>query len=121
VKRLCAGLAVFLLMPAAAVADGPAVANGPRAGCGGDAYSFAEIVPHGAGEPLVAVPDTLCADLANSGAPRIESLNIYVDRRAQEADQPPSGRQPESSRPRRGGIDKGPSWRPNAPFPIWRQ
>jgi hypothetical protein len=75
VKRLCLGLAGLLLVPAAAVADGQ------TSDCGGEAYSYAEVVPSGRGEPLIAAPNTLCADLAASQSTRIESLNIYLDRR----------------------------------------
>ncbi len=86
-KRFCVGLIAILLTSATARADGAAIADGVRSGCGGDAYSFVDIVPPGAKEPLVAVPDTLCADLASSAATRIESLNIYLDGRSNEADQ----------------------------------
>ena len=92
-KRFCVGLAGLLLFPAAAVADG---ASG---GCGGDAYSFGEVVPpnHGPQEgPIIVVPDTLCADLAGGQTTRIDSLSVYVDRRREGAVQHPKMRSPRS-------------------------
>ena len=68
-KRFCTGFAGLLLFPAAAAADG-ATADGASSGCGGDAYSFGEVVPpNRAGQegPIIVVPDTLCADLAGRG------------------------------------------------------
>jgi hypothetical protein len=90
-ERLCAAFAGLLLVPAAAAADGI------RSDCTGEIYSYAEMAPPGAREPLIAVPETLCADLANSGTTRIDSLNIYFDGRGN---------------PRSGG---NPSWRHMAP------
>jgi hypothetical protein len=85
-KRFCVGLTGLLLaVPAAAEGDGN--------DCGGDAYSFAEVVSPKSGTrqrgPLVVVPETLCADLAGRQGYRIESLSTYVDRRGDGAGQPP--------------------------------
>jgi hypothetical protein len=78
-RRSCIGLAALCFFTAPALADGPGSAE---SGCGGDAYSFAEVVPaqrgvrrHG---PIMVMPDTLCADLAGSPATRIESLNVFL-------------------------------------------
>jgi hypothetical protein len=80
-KRFCVALAC-LLSPVLAMADGR-VAEAERRGCGGDAYSFAEVIsaprPEG---PYIAAPDTLCADLAERGATGINSLHIYLDQGA---------------------------------------
>ena len=82
--RFCLGLAALLLFPTLSGADGIRT-DEDRSDCGGDAYSFAEVVPlHREARrrgPITAVPDTLCADLASRQATRIESLNIYVNRR----------------------------------------
>jgi hypothetical protein len=86
-KRLCAAL-IGLFLPAAALADAAAV----RTDCPGDAYTFAEIVPAQRG-PVIAVPDTLCAELPGN-ATRIESLNIYLDQRREQAGQQPDTRPP---------------------------
>jgi len=56
-------------------------------GCGGNAYSHAEVVRERRGKPLrgplVAAPDTLCGDLIETRPREIDSLNIYVDPRSQ--------------------------------------
>ena len=83
--RFCIGLVAFLL-PTVSAADGTRT-DEDRSDCGGDAYSVAEVVPPQRGArrrwPIMVVPDTLCADLASSPARKIESLNIYVDRRGE--------------------------------------
>ncbi|MCF4126932.1 hypothetical protein [Methylobacterium sp. SyP6R] len=63
----------LLLAPLPALAGGPDFTNGPD--CGGDAYSSATIGTNPPG-PLTAVPETLCADLAQGRAPdpRIEVI-----------------------------------------------
>ena len=95
--RFCVAFAGLLVLPAAGVADGES------SGCGGDSYSFAEVVSSPSrGEPIIAVPDTLCADLSSGQGTRIESLSIYLDRRSDGA-----GRQP----------DIRPSQWPAAPHP----
>ncbi|QRE76580.1 hypothetical protein [Methylobacterium aquaticum] len=55
---------LLLLAPLPALAQG--LSTGPD--CGGDAYSSATIGTNPPG-PLVAVPDTLCADLEQGRAP----------------------------------------------------
>ncbi len=79
-KRFCIGMAA-LFIPAACLADGTAV-EADKGGCGGDAYTFAEVVVTPRSErarPLIALPDTLCADLQGGRRPPIQSLNIYID------------------------------------------
>ncbi len=85
-KRMCIGLITVMLVPTASLADGrykdQGYSNEVHADCGGDAYTFAEVVspPEGAPRrgPVVTVPDTLCADLSNQGA-RVNDFRIYVD------------------------------------------
>jgi hypothetical protein len=67
--------------PAACLADG-GTAEPDKGGCGGDAYTFAEVVvtPRSErGRPLIALPDTLCADLQGGRHAPIQSLSIYID------------------------------------------
>jgi hypothetical protein len=99
-RRFCVGLAGLGLFPAVSLADGSRP-EGDRSGCGGDAYSFAEVVASShspqRGEPVFTLPDTLCADLAGGPATRIDSLSIYLDRRSTGPDQqpnPPRSRSP---------------------------
>ncbi len=75
-RRFCIGLA-GLLLPLAAAADGR---DSARTDCGGNSYSYVEVVPPGPRQrdPIFWVPDTLCADLAGNRAVRIDSLNIYL-------------------------------------------
>ena len=56
---------LLLLAPVPALAQG--LSSGPD--CGGDAYSSATIGTNPPG-PLIAVPDTLCADLEQGQAPQ---------------------------------------------------
>jgi hypothetical protein len=74
-RRFWIGLAALAVLPAAAVA------RDEGSNCGGDAYSFAEVVPARRGPhhkgPLTTVPTTLCADLANQQRFRIDSLSTY--------------------------------------------
>jgi hypothetical protein len=68
-------------LAALAVLPGTAAARAEGSNCGGDAYSFAEVVParpatHYKG-PLTTVPTTLCADLGTRQRFRIESLSNY--------------------------------------------
>jgi hypothetical protein len=93
-KRFCTGFAGLLLFPAAAAADG-ATADGASSGCGGDAYSFGEVVPpNRAGQegPIIVVPDTLCPDVVGGQGTSIQSLSIYVDGRREGAVQHPGMR-----------------------------
>ena len=97
-RRFCLGLALCLL-PVSALADGPgAAASVPTDGrqdCGGDAYTFAEVVPARPGirrkGPIMVLPDTLCADLAASPNARIESLNVFIDPRGPAEERPQTG------------------------------
>ena len=88
-RRFCIGLAGFLLAI-------PAFAAGGDRHCGGDAYSFAEVVTTGRSarrRPIVSVPETLCADVTSGRDRRIESLSIYLDRRSNDAGtETPQGR-----------------------------
>jgi hypothetical protein len=90
--RLLPALALLLPLPALA------------AECGGDAYSSAQVTedrPARAG-PLVAVPDTLCADLAGTRRTRLR-LDVYGDPRGGTGlDTPYEGAEPGGTRPRRG-------------------
>jgi hypothetical protein len=95
-KRFWIGLGALVLLP------GAAAARDEGSNCGGDAYSFAEVVPaHRAArarEPLTTVPTTLCADLVSQQRMRIESLSTYGE--------PPRDRVSQRSRtgaPRRFG------------------
>ena len=57
----------------------PLTAGTGASGCGGDAFSSAEIVGHRAPHrgPLVAVPETLCADVApQPGTPSVQ-VDVY--------------------------------------------
>ena len=97
-KRFCMGLAALFLLSAAAAA------GGEGSDCGGDAYSFAEVVPAQRGArargALVSVPDTLCADIVNRQASRIESLSVYVDpRRSDTVQGPQAGNSTGKGRP----------------------
>lgn len=71
----------------------PARADGERAttteyaaraerSCGGDAFSFAEVVSGRGAKGIVStVPDTLCADLDDPRGPAIGSLNVVIEPR----------------------------------------
>lgn len=60
---------------------GPAAARPPSAGsgCGGDAFSTAQVIEHRAPRrgPLTSVPDTLCADLAPQRPPADVRIETY--------------------------------------------
>ena len=90
--RLCAVL-IGLVLPAATLADGASGQDLATTDCGGPAYTFAEVVTAEESRrhrgPLIAVPDTLCADLPGNPT-RIDSLNIYLDPRGNTAGQPQS-------------------------------
>jgi hypothetical protein len=83
----------------------PALADGKAGDCGGDAYTFAEVVPAQRGVrakgPITVLPDTLCADLAAGPSARIESLNVYVEPRGAGAERPQTGLPAPSVVPRR--------------------
>ena len=57
----------------------PLTASTARSGCGGDAFSSAEVVEHRAPRrgPLVALPDTLCADVAPQPGTTTTQIDIY--------------------------------------------
>lgn len=70
-----------LTIAALCVAAVPASAD--TIGCGGNATSYAEVDEHPPGHrqrgPVMAVPDTLCADLVERRPRSIDSLNITID------------------------------------------
>ncbi|MGH1592197.1 hypothetical protein ACRBEV_32255 [Methylobacterium phyllosphaerae] len=65
-------------LTAPAIAE-PLTAGTARSGCGGDAFSSAEVVEHRAPRrgPLVALPDTLCADVAPQPGTTTTQIDIY--------------------------------------------
>ena len=69
-------IALPLIALAGPVAAQPLSAGTAEPGCGGDAFSSAEIVAHRRG-PLVAMPDTLCADLAPQPGTPTTQIDIY--------------------------------------------
>ncbi|SDN87899.1 hypothetical protein SAMN05216360_11270 [Methylobacterium phyllostachyos] len=54
----------------------PLTAGTAESSCGGDAFSSAQIVEHRRG-PLVAMPDTLCADLAPQPGTPTTQIDVY--------------------------------------------
>jgi hypothetical protein len=64
----------------AAIAAGPAAAN--SLDCGGNAFTYAEVVQAGpraaAKGPLVSVPESLCADIVEDRKPAIGSLSVQI-------------------------------------------
>ncbi len=80
-------LLAALAPPGAALAD--AIPEGrsrfgathaaPPEDCGGDAYSFAEVVEGGAPRrgPVTSRPDTLCADIVDRRRPGVGPVAIY--------------------------------------------
>lgn len=61
-------------------AASPAAAN--SAGCGDNAFTFAEVVEHAPGArsrgPVMTVPDSLCADVIEDRGPGIGSLSVHI-------------------------------------------
>jgi hypothetical protein len=101
-KRLGFALAGLLALAGPALAsEGSARSETP--GCGGDAFSYAE-VDSGASQKgtIYSVPETLCADLADRNQGKISSFNIYVDPRQGQEQAP--GAEPR----RRGGPGPAP-------------
>ncbi len=102
-------LLAALALPPAALADGfresrsrfgPPHAAPPE-DCGGDAYSFAEVVEGASPRrgPLTSRPDTLCADIVDGRRHGVGPIAIYPNVT------PPSreaGAEPEPGRPRPG-------------------
>ena len=68
---------VFII---ATALSSPAAAN--TAGCGENAFTFAEVVEARPGErhkgAIVSVPDSLCADLVEDRKPSIGALNLLI-------------------------------------------
>ena len=64
--RLRLALTLTAVALAGAATAQPLTAGADRSGCGGDAFSSAQVIEHRPPRhgPLVAVPDTLCADVA---------------------------------------------------------
>ena len=69
-------IALALTALAGPAAAQPLTAGTAEPGCGGDAFSSAEIVQHRRG-PLVAMPDTLCADLAPQPGAQTTQIDVY--------------------------------------------
>jgi hypothetical protein len=72
-------IALALTVLAGPAAARPLTAGTADPGCGGDAFSSAEVVEHRPPHrgPLVAVPQTLCADVApQPGAPATQ-IDVY--------------------------------------------
>ncbi len=69
-------LALLALLCAAPAAAQPLSAG---AGCGGDAFSSAQVIEHRAARrgPLTSVPDTLCADLAPQHPQADVRIEVY--------------------------------------------
>jgi hypothetical protein len=86
VKRSFAAAALLISGVALAHADGTRrPADDAGRACGGDAFTFAEVTENRPapprGTPLVSIPDTLCADLADERRPRIRDIQIVIDPR----------------------------------------
>jgi hypothetical protein len=78
-----AGVSLLAGSPARADEPGPRSSAGHGValrGCGGDAFSFAEVAPprHSRG-PVYTIPDTLCADVEERRPPAIGSLNVVIE------------------------------------------
>jgi hypothetical protein len=75
--------------------------------CGGNSYSYAEIVEshraHRRAAPLEVVPDSLCADLIEDRRHEIESLEFTIEPGA-----PPDTEGGVPGRTPRGGAPSGP-------------
>jgi hypothetical protein len=93
----------FALAVLPALFGGPALAN--SAGCGENAFSFAEVVEGRRGAagkgPITSVPDSLCADLIDDRKPALGSFNLQI------GDPYGNGLRSERGRgPRNGGRDR---------------
>ncbi|MCJ2069791.1 hypothetical protein MKK75_13485 [Methylobacterium sp. J-030] len=75
-RRPVLRIALALIVLAGPAAAQPLTAGTAEPGCGGDAFSSAEIVEHRRG-PLVAMPDTLCADLAPQPGTPTTQIDVY--------------------------------------------
>ncbi|MDP4021603.1 hypothetical protein Q8W71_03120 [Methylobacterium sp. NEAU 140] len=69
-------LPLLALLGAAPAAAGSLDA-GSGSDCGGDAYSSAQVVDGPQRGPLVAVPQTLCADVAPQGPAANMQIDVY--------------------------------------------
>jgi len=85
---------IFALLTAGSLASEARANTIP---CGGNSYSYGEVVPAHRGKarrgPIEAVPDSLCADLIETRPRAIESLQLTLDPRTQPAR--PSAPKPE--------------------------
>lgn len=72
-------IALALTLLTAQAAARPLTAGSGQSACGGDAFSSAEVVGHRSSRrgPLVAVPDTLCADVAPQPGTPTTQIDIY--------------------------------------------
>nr|WP_092036289.1 hypothetical protein [Methylobacterium pseudosasicola] len=77
--RLRTALALAALAFAGSAAARPLIAGSADPGCGGDAFSSAQVIEHQPPRrgPLVAVPDTLCADLAPQPGSPATQIDVY--------------------------------------------
>jgi hypothetical protein len=75
--------AVTLLIFCAAFVGTAVGAQANTLGCGGNSFSYAEVVPRHRGAlrkgPIQVVPDSLCADLLEERRSGIESLHLSLD------------------------------------------
>ena len=108
------------IAPVLVALAGPAAADGLSAGtaesgCGGDAFSSAEVIEHRRPRrgPLTANPDTLCADLAPQPGSPTTQIGIYPMFTPQDG---PSGVGPGRFGP--GGVGPGGAGIPYEGRPI---
>ncbi|CAA2157598.1 hypothetical protein [Methylobacterium brachiatum] len=77
--RIALALALAALTFAGPAAAQPLTAGSADPGCGGDAFSSAQVIEHRPPRhgPLVSVPDTLCADLAPQPGSPATQIEVY--------------------------------------------
>jgi hypothetical protein len=70
----------------------PAESRANTVDCGGNSFSFAEVVPPRRArlrhEPIRVGPDSLCADLVEDRPQAIESMQLTIDSVARRQDRP---------------------------------
>jgi hypothetical protein len=78
ISSLTASIMTLVALAGPAAAQ-PLTAGTAESGCGGDAFSSAEVIEHRPPRrgPLVAVPDTLCADLAPQPSMPTTQIDLY--------------------------------------------
>lgn len=85
VNQTTLALLLVTLCGTSVAADG--FRGDPRArACGEDAFTFAEVTENRPkpprGTPIVSIPDTLCADLADDGRFGIPDIQVVIDPQA---------------------------------------